>query len=849
MNPLSAGSQRTVDIGGYQYSSYIQAWDTGSTFSPLLLNPRGGNVGIGTNSPSYPLHVSGNAYASNFIVPPYGQLLPSNTTTGLSVCGQSAGYPNGGCINYRGANGGAGGTAENGLEFVAGGSERMRILANGNVGIGKTTPSYQLDISGGIRTTSNGGIALAIDASNAAIRDLTNGASTLHFDVSSGGSTHGAFNFRSSNSFDSRMYIATNGNVGIGTTSPNSPLHVSKPHIASFTGTTTGAITLDGTYTNGHFNAIDFAHNDSAPFARIAAQHTGSGTYLGFGTSNNYGSGVTNQAMTIDPSGNVGIGTTSPPSKLTIEGGITEIRSGGYLMLRPTANDWDFRLQSIPGNKLGIFSGGDLGNPVATFVNGGNVGIGTTSPATKLDVFGVVRAAGTNLGTVSLWPGNASLPGYINWSTPEGTRRGYLGWANGASLAFVTENGWGVDYLLSGDFRIFNDSGAAHMHIESTNGNVGIGTTNPLSKLTVSGPNGIVAAEGTDYPSLYIVNTSKASGSFGRTWAWMNYGTGLYLNTYASTAASHSPGGPILSMFASDSTGNIGIGNATPGSNKLYVTHNNSGAAIYGYNSGANYGVQAYSASSYGLQAASGTNYGIMGQTSSTGYGGIIGYSQDALTYGILGHANAYGVYGYHNSAIAGGVGVYARSTKANGYGFLGYNDSAAYYCYIGYGNSYSIACSGPTSGVSDERLKKNIVPLSDSEGLDALMKIQPVHYYWKDEKRKKREIGFLAQDVEEVLPELVGRLEQSDPNDPKSLKDVRALQYDRLAAPIVKAIQELKSLFDGHDDRIVELEAAKADLTKRLSTLEQTHARTTADLEARIETLTKRLEAIEEAR
>ena len=106
-----------------------------------------------------------------------------------------------------------------------------------------------------------------------------------------------------------------------------------------------------------------------------------------------------NSSYFIDPAasdisltvlGKAGIGTTNPGQKLTLDGTapVAEIRSGGYLMLRNTANDWDMRLQSFAVQKLGLYSGGDLANPIATFVHGGNVGIGTTSPGAKLDVAG-----------------------------------------------------------------------------------------------------------------------------------------------------------------------------------------------------------------------------------------------------------------------------------------------------------------------------------------------------------------------------------------------------------------------------------------------------------------------------
>jgi hypothetical protein len=182
------------------------------------------------------------------------------------------------------------------------------------------------------------------------------------------------------------------------------------------------------------------------------------------------------------------------------------------------------------------------------------------------------------------------------------------------------------------------------------------------------------------------------------------------------------------------------------------------------------------------------------------------------------------------NSSVAGGVGVrsdLAASTGTSGYftasstgaaAVLGSDTGSGYYCYLGTG-SYSLQCNGPTGGISDGRLKKDVVTLDSREGLAAIMQLRPVTYRWKDERKNHqgdphyREMGFIAQDVEKVLPDLVGETAQpSATADPLVKGKIKALEYDRMVAPIVKAIQELKVLFDSDH---AALEALKADNDK----------------------------------
>jgi hypothetical protein len=201
------------------------------------------------------------------------------------------------------------------------------------------------------------------------------------------------------------------------------------------------------------------------------------------------------ERLRIDSAGKVGIGTSGPGQTLTIDGTlpIAELRSGGYLMLRPTENNYDMRLQAMAGNKLGIFSGGDLTNPIATFVNGGNVGIGTTSPDSNLSVFGNAAVA-ANVG------GEVAIGGFYDGSSK----------ISYASISGVNQDGTGnTSGQLLIKTRTNFGSLTERMRINSA-GNVGIGTSSPLGKLDVVVGDVAPASSG-DMSTGVIIETSFGS--------------------------------------------------------------------------------------------------------------------------------------------------------------------------------------------------------------------------------------------------------------------------------------------------------------------------------------------------
>ena len=148
--------------------------------------------------------------------------------------------------------------------------------------------------------------------------------------------------------------------------------------------------------------------------------------------------------------------------------------------------------------------------------------------------------------------------------------------------------------------------------------------------------------------------------------------------------------------------------------------------------------------------------------------------------YGICGEASApeAGIY------IGDGV-VGARWKIAHG-GYnlnLYQNNGSGTYNYRGaFANN-----TGAYSSVSDKRLKKLIEPIQ--YGLNDVLKFKPVSYLMENQNEDidKRNLGFIAQDLEYIIPEIV--------NVPSSSNAVYSLQYTSIIPILIKAIQELNEI------------------------------------------------------
>jgi hypothetical protein len=518
--------------------AYASVFGAGGTNSLSLITsalPRlnitsGGNVGIGTTSTIRKFDVkasSGSSQIASFY----------NSDFVFSTVGTSLAFSTGATTGNTFFKIQANNSGESAAGFLTLNPD------GGNVGIGTSTNAgYKLNVVGGVSNFSdnillsggvgaNNKIGFNADATNYYIQGISSGMQYSPYSV-------GNFTFTSGNG----NWSFTNGNVGIGTTAPLAKLDTRGDiHVSNGSGIKTR-------YRTG--GIIDFTNFAESAYADAAI--TGNTLSL-FG---NNGTG-----LYVNSSGNVGIGTTAPISKTHIQSNVsTNNSSVNLLSLSSDRNDYYSGLGVVRGinsTYLGVsfFTSNSATPSEAVRIEpNGNLGIGTTTPTEKLDVF--------SSGTTSIKIGSSTNANFRGLKIGDGT-------GTYSSLLQRLDTGelkLEAGLTSWGGFQTFYTNGGERMRI-STNGNVSIGTTSNSRTLSVQTTTNDVNFEsinsrttGNNYAVTGNSNGIGAGlnmgGFFQSSGATSNYGLRIY--NVAETASNYSlySDSPAQSYFQ----GNVGIG-------------------------------------------------------------------------------------------------------------------------------------------------------------------------------------------------------------------------------------------------------------------------------------------------
>ena len=343
----------------------------------------------------------------------------------------------------------------------------------GDVGIGTTSPNQLLSVVGNAGPTTGNNIEIQ-NLNSSGYASYTFGADNPNYaQIIFGGSNFAGLGGPNSldiyqnstapiafftNGGTARMFInGSTGDVGIGTTTPAVALDVHGP---------SGADAFH--ISNNAGGAYLYAESTAGTSASLGAWGPSTGDTLLLNPAGG------NISLLPTGGGNVGIGTTTPSNLLSIAGstvnnGLNISNSGGnYLSL---FDDGNAHIEGTPNSMLWIDGdsnavtsiGGGGGNTYLN-QNGGNVGIGTTSPSSILQT---LQTSGT---------------GYVTFQNTGGTMAEYLLSSSNSYIGYNSSNGF-----IIGNTTGIGGAIVPQIYINGSTGDVGIGTTTPADPLDING--------------------------------------------------------------------------------------------------------------------------------------------------------------------------------------------------------------------------------------------------------------------------------------------------------------------------------------------------------------------------
>ncbi len=788
-------------VAGIGYGLWVEV--TGATTKYAIVVPSGsGNVGIGTITPQQNLSV-GNGM----------NIDQAGTNAGTLTNGLTFGSASGeGMASKRTATGN-----QFGLDFYTAFVNRMSIATGGYVGVNTSSPQGRLDVYTGATATD----ALYVRTDPGANpwqggiihhQSTTYGFKETVQNTSS--ATLGTLQFDYVNRLtpttvqkSNILVLEADGNVGIGTLAPSSLLHLQS---ANTLDVPRGDIILSRYWaSNADTRASSIFHyyNSATGNDNLAFGVAGGGGTIGQPNA------LSQIKMIIQGSGNVGIGTTAPGSLLEIKGpGSVQGNNPAMLLLTSTTNVpgivlnssvagsvrsiislqkqgvSDFSISNWNGahkfvvwddvsglQEISIYSSkttiGDPGGstPQSKFNVVGSAGIGSTYYASAAPANGLLVEGNVAIGTTTpdnVWGSKMEVynGNIFAKNAATGFYTGLLG-ASGSSTGIVFRKDglrhagfkWDGTYLnlynASGDCCNSDSwTGTGVMTWDINTGYVGISKSAPAYPLTI----------GTTGNSFAVENTAafvaKNAGGAYETYFWPRWSDNIMYMNYGSAGYQIRTNSSSNVMFM-DNSAQVGVGRTNPDA-QLHVNAtfkvgdlgvgSRQVLEVVAASGDVAIGSQTQDADVY-IRNQAGTNIMHFGANSSSWINGSwlgIGCTNPQYPLHVVGNLGVVGTIYATAASVSAGV----------------------------------VACS-------DIRYKKNISTLTNS--LYKILDLRGVNYFWKANEfpdkhfSNDQQIGFIAQELEKIYPELVV-------TDKDGFKSV---DYSRLTPALVEAIKQQQEL------------------------------------------------------
>lgn len=678
------------------------------------------------------------------------------------------------------------------LPIALGGTNSTATPTNGGVGFGTgTAHAYTAAGISGQLLQSNGAAAPTWVNAPTAGWGLTGNAGTTPATQYIGTSDLQPLVFRTNGTEAAR--ILTSGNVGIGTTTPQSKLDVVGGLAVGATYAGTTAAPANGAIIQGNVGI-----GTSTPASSLHLDKAGSGNYVRFteggtlrgligisGGGNDLVIGdldnqmairsesdllfsiIATERMRISSGGNVGIGTTSPVNRLDIEGGLA----------------------------VGATYSGTSAASTNGAIIEGNVGIGNPSPTAKLDIVGAIKIVDGTQGLNKVLTSDAN--GLASWATPSGSS------------------------LISnpGTFNLFAGSGVSTASTDNAifGANAGANNTGPYN--VIVGANAAINKTAGSLNTIvgWFAGKSISSPGDGNTLVGAQSGENTTANGLNSFFGEKSGQGNTTggeNTFIGD---RAGITNTTGFYNTTLGAYSNVGSAGLQYATAIGHRAQVNQSNSLVLGSINGVN----GATSNTNVG--IGTTAPSWPLTVAANNADYGIRLDQGSTTGNGLLVYANTTSSaqtllsvqsnvtglvvlgNGTAGLGRTPTANQ---LEISGNASKAAAGGWLANSDRRIKTDIRDIDNS--LELIRRIRPVKYKYTAEWMKRNPsikdqyyYSFIAQEYQQVFPEAVQGSGEFLKGDKEEI-----LQIDTHNAQMVtiKAVQEQQKIIETQQQEILTL-------------------------------------------